>query len=112
MKTASVPLVRAALLDGILAGILLSPFSLVNLIPAAQFRIGMGALIAERFRQLAFPLEIGVTIYAIGAINSVGILRPATFVFLCLVAVAYQLRKGAWRFGNYTISPDLHSASH
>ncbi len=109
MKAASVPLVKAALLDGILAGILLSPFSIHNLLPAAQFSLKMPRLIAYRFQQLAFPLLIGLLIYAVSAINSVAILRPATFIFLCLVAVVFQLKKAAWRLQNYTISPDLRS---
>lgn len=92
------PLVRAAMLDGIMAGTLLSPFSLFNLFPAAQFKISIHELVAFRFRQLAIPLAIGGTIFAVSSINSVAILQPVTFVFLCLVALAFQLNKRAWRF--------------
>lgn len=112
MKTAAVPLVKAALLDGILAGILLSPLSIHNLLPAAQFGVSMSNLIAYRFKQLAFPLAIGTLIYAVAAINSVAILRPATFVFLCLVAVVAQLKRKAWKLKNYTISLDSRNAAH
>jgi hypothetical protein len=105
MKTASVPLVHAALLDGVMAGILLSPFSVLNLMPAAQFNLSTSAVVAYRVRQLAFPLTIGLLIYAISAITSVAILRPATFLFLCLVAVVIHLKKASWKFGNYTITP-------
>ncbi len=112
MKTAAVPLVKAALLDGILAGILLSPLSIHNLLPAAQFGLSMSNLIAYRFKQLAFPLAIGTLIYAVAAINSVAILRPATFVFLCLIAVVVQLKRKAWKLKNYTISLDSRSGAN
>lgn len=112
MKTASLPMVRSALLDGILAGILLSPFSIINWIPAAQFGFSVSQMVVFRFKQLAFPLGIGLLIYAVSTINSVAILMPATFVFLCLVAVVFQLKKSSWRFGNYTLLPDLRNAKH
>jgi hypothetical protein len=90
------PLVKAALIDGILAGSLLSPFSLFNLFPAAQFGLDLQELVRFRFRQLAVPLTIATIIYAVCAINSVAILQPVTFVFLCLVALAARLKKNAW----------------
>jgi hypothetical protein len=109
MNASPDPLVRAAHLDGVLAGILISPFSLLNWVPAAQFRLGIRRVVIHRFKQLSFPLLIGLVIYALGAINSVAILRPATFVFLCLVAVVVKLRDGSWKLGSYTISPNLRS---
>jgi hypothetical protein len=112
MKTATLPLVKAALLDGILAGILLSPFSLLNWIPASQFGLTLSEVVAHRFKQLSFPLLIGLLIYAVSAINSVAILMPATFVFICLLAVGLRLKKHAWKLGRYTLSPDLRNAKH
>jgi hypothetical protein len=112
MKATNVPLVQAALLDGVLAGILLSPFSVLNLLPAAQFGLSASSVVAHRFKQLAFPLAIGLLIYAVSAITSVAILRPATFIFLCLVAVVVHLKQASWKFGNYTISQGLRSAEH
>lgn len=109
MNASPDPLVRAAHLDGVLAGILLSPFSVLNWLPAAQFRLSFRQVVVHRFKQLGFPLLIGFAIYALGAINSVAILRPATFVFLCLLALVVKLKDGAWRFGSYTISPNLRS---
>ncbi len=109
MNASPDPLVRAAHLDGVLAGILISPFSLLNWLPAAQFRLSLRQVIVHRFKQLSFPLLIGLVIYALGAINSVAILRPATFVFLCLLALVVKLRDGSWRLGSYTISPSLRS---
>ena len=111
-KADTLAVVQAALLDGILAGILLSPFSLLNLIPAAQFGVSIQAIVVQRFRILALPLLIAALIYAVSAITSVAILRPATFLFLCLVAVVVQLKRSRWRLGNYTISPDLRNAEH
>ncbi len=90
---------RAALLDGILAGTLLSPFSLFNLLPSAQFEIPIQKLVAFRWRQLAVPFLIGSIIYSISAINSVAILQPVTFVFLCLLALTIQLKKRTWTIG-------------
>ena len=111
MKTEQTNLIRAALLDGVMAGLLFSPFSVHNLVPSIQFRLPMAAVIAFRFRQLGIPLAIGMGIYALSALNSVAILRPATFVFLCLVAIATQLRKTAWRVGDYTILPSSHNGA-
>lgn len=93
------PIVRAALLDGILAGNLLSPFSLFNIVPAAILGINFQHLIRFRVKQLWLPLCIGGAIYAVSAVNSVAILRPVTFLFLCLVAAAVKLRKSEWRIG-------------
>jgi len=90
------PLVRAALLDGILAGSLLSPFSIYNLLPSVQFGLDLRELIACRFQQLAYPLLIGSAIFAVSMIQSVSILRPLTFVFLFMLAVAFQLKKSQW----------------
>ena len=94
-----IPLVKAALIDGILAGSLLSPFSLFNLLPSAQFSISLQEMIRFRVKQMFIPLGIAILIYAVCAINSVAILQPVTFVFLCLVGLAFELKKGSWQFG-------------
>jgi hypothetical protein len=110
MKSTSDAVIRAALIDGVLAGILLSPFSLLNWIPSVQFKVPLRQIVVHRFRQLSFPLLIGTLIYALSSINSVAILRPATFVFVCLLSVVFQLKKDAWRLGNYTIPPTLNDS--
>lgn len=102
IQSFDLPLVKAALIDGILAGSLLSPFSLFNLFPASQFGLNLQELIRFRFTQLAVPLGIALVIYAVCAINSVAILQPVTFVFLCLVALTLRLKKSAWQWRNRT----------
>ncbi|MEZ4749982.1 MAG: hypothetical protein R3B54_04965 [Bdellovibrionota bacterium] len=96
MQSPQVPLIKAAILDGVLAGLMLSPLSLFNLLPAIQFRIGVRKLISFRLSQLAIPLLIGVTIYSVAAVTSVDILQPVTFVFCLLLAFGYTLKRAAW----------------
>jgi len=96
LQSPQLALLKAGLLDGLIAGCLLSPFSLFNLIPAVQFKLTVRQIVAFRFRQLALPLFVGFLIYVLGALNSIAIIRPATFVFCCLVALAYQLKRRAW----------------
>jgi hypothetical protein len=105
LKTTELPLVRGALFDGILLGILLSPFSPLNLFAAMQFGIRLQELVSFRFKQLAIPFFIGAITYIVAAANSVRILQPATFVSLCLVAVAWQLKKRNWLFQTGTSLP-------
>jgi|GEM_PF-5291641 len=104
------PLVHAALLEGILAGLFLSPFSLFNLLPSVQFRLSMKELLALRIQQLGFPLLISTVIYAISAMSSVAILRPVTFIFLCLLGLFIQLKKQQWKVGNL-IAGNMPAAS-
>lgn len=111
LQSPHVPLLRAALLDGVLAGLLLSPISLFNLLPAVQFGMSVRKVLLFRFGQLAVPLAIGVMIYAVAAINSVAILRPVTFVFCFLAAMAYHLRKSDWDIRRGTFSPAEHSGA-
>jgi hypothetical protein len=94
-------MMKAALLDGILAGNLLSPFSLFNLLPAAQFDLGLGKLIKFRLNQMLIPLLIGGSIYAVSSLNSIAILQPVTFVFLCLVAFAFQMKESRWHLARF-----------
>lgn len=91
------PIAKAALLDGILAGNLLSPFSLFNVIPAFLFGLKIQELVRFRWIQLWIPLFIGGIIYAVSAVNSVAILRPVTFIFLCLLTAAIRLKRSEWR---------------
>ncbi len=107
LQAQETPLLRAALLDGILAGNFLSPFSIFNLLPCVQFELKLRQLIAFRFRQLAIPLLIGAAIFAVSAINSVAILQPVTFVFLCLLIATLQLKKSAWTLGKFSLT--VHS---
>lgn len=111
LQSPHVPLLRAALLDGVLAGLMLSPISLFNLLPAVQFGMSVRKVLLFRFGQLAVPLSIGVLIYAVAAINSVAILRPVTFIFCFLAAMAYQLKKSEWDIRRGTFAPSEHSAA-
>jgi hypothetical protein len=104
------PLVHAALLEGILAGLFLSPFSLFNLLPSVQLRLSMKELLALRIQQLGFPLLISTVIYAISAMSSIAILRPVTFIFLCLLGLFIQLKKQQWKVGNL-IAGNMPAAS-
>ncbi len=92
------PAPRGALLDGILAGALLSPFSILNWVPLKQLGVRPLAWYLGRFRQLGAALTIGGFIYAIGGIQSVAILQPVTFLFLILVAVAFALKQRGWQW--------------
>ncbi len=91
-----VPQARAALLDGILAGMLLSPFCVFNLVAAAVFGLSPRRLLAFRWRQLGFPLAVGSVTYAVSTLASVSILQPVSFVFLCLVALTWHIRVRGW----------------
>lgn len=92
------PAPRGALLDGILAGALLSPFSVLNWVPLRQLGVRPLAWYLGRFRQIGPALAIGGSIYAIGGIQSVAILQPVTFLFLILVAVAFALKERGWQW--------------
>lgn len=88
--------VRAALFDGILAGALLSPISLFNVLPAVQFGIGVRRLVAYRWRQLAIPMLIAGIIYVVASVRTMAILQPVTFVMLVLTALAVQMQMKTW----------------
>lgn len=90
---------KAALLDGVLVGIWLSPFSLFNLLPVHQFRLSLSDLLHRRFKQLFIPFMIGCIVYGLGAVYTVAILQPVTFIFCCLVALAVRLRNQLWELG-------------
>ena len=93
------PLLRAAFLDGTLIGILYSPLSLLNLFPIAFYNISYPELIRIRSQQLGKAILIGLLVFTMSGVNSVAILQPVTFVFICLVAVSHQLKQAKWRMG-------------
>jgi hypothetical protein len=97
--TFDTPLIRAALLDGALLGCLLSPLSMLNQATIVLFHFAPADLFRARWNQMKVPFAVGILIYMVSAFNSVAILRPVTFVFLCLVAVAIRLRQVNWKFG-------------
>jgi hypothetical protein len=99
----STPILRAAWVDGVLAGWLLCPFSLLNWIPSTLFHLPSTDTFRARFHQVRIPLVLGIAVYAISGLSSLTILRPVTFVFLCLVIVALHLKHKKWRLGNWTI---------
>ncbi len=89
------PILRAALMDGVLVGSFLSPFSLYNLIPAVEFNFDLKLLLQARFRQLGVPLLMATVVYAV-TLPAVSILRPLMFVFVCLVAFTLDLKRNHW----------------
>jgi hypothetical protein len=104
-KIHSNPIIPAALVDGIAAGVLLSPFSILNLLPAAHYGVRIYQIVAVRFRQLAIPFGVGAVIYTVSAVEAVAILRPVTFLFLCLVIAAIQLKARGYRLGTLPEMP-------
>ncbi len=91
------PLIRAALFDGVLAGLMLSPFSLFNLYPAFQHKIPIQQIIQLRARQLFIPLIMGIVVYFVGTVTTLGILPPVCFVFCCLTVITFKLKKSHWK---------------
>lgn len=90
-------LIRAAVLDGCLLGVLLSPFSAWNLIPLGFSRQAFGPLLAARFRTLRFAAGGAFIIYSIDVLKTVGILRPLTFVSVLMMGLALELRRNRWQ---------------
>ncbi len=95
------PLIRAALFDGVLAGLMLSPFSLFNLFPAFQNEIPLQKILLLRFDQLIIPILMGLTIYFVATVTTLGILPPVCFVFACLIVLTYKLKKSRWQISNF-----------
>lgn len=90
-------LIRAAVLDGCLLGVFLSPFSPWNLMPYVFTRQPYGAVLAARFRTLMFPLAGAFLIYSVDVLKSVNILRPLMFVFVMMLGLALELRRNDWQ---------------
>ncbi len=112
LQSPPVPLLKAALLDGVIAGLFLSPLSLFNLLPAMQFNMGVRKLLQIRFGQLALPISIAMLVYTIANLTQVSILRPVCFVFCGLLAVAYTLRRSAWKVRHHRSLLATHNAEH
>jgi hypothetical protein len=103
--------VRAALFDGILAGALLSPVSVFNMLPAAQFGIGVRRLVAYRWRQLATPMAIAAVIYLVASVKTMAILQPVTFVMLVLTALAVRMQMKTWDLERFRYFRDGRKAA-
>ncbi|MSP18729.1 MAG: hypothetical protein EXR74_04075 [Bdellovibrionales bacterium] len=95
------PLIRAALFDGVLAGLIFSPFSLFNLFPAMQNKISIQKLLRLRFKQLLIPILMGIVIYFVGTVTTLGILAPVCFVFCCLIVITFKLKKLRWKIDTF-----------
>lgn len=91
------PLIRAALFDGILAGLLLSPFSLFNLYPAFQNKVPIQKILRLRSKQVLVPLLMGAIVYLVGTVTQLRILPSVCFVFCCLAALTLKLKKNRWK---------------
>lgn len=89
-------LIRAALFDGVLVGLMLSPFSLFNLYPALQQNIPLPKILQIRLQQLWVPLLLGLVIYFVGTVTTLFVLPPVCFVFGCLIIFTYRLKKRRW----------------
>lgn len=95
------PIVRAALFDGVLAGLLLSPFSLFNLYPVFQYKIPIQNILRMRFRQIVVPIFMGLIVYFVGTVTTLRILPPVCFVFCCLAVVTFKLKKSRWKVDTF-----------
>lgn len=92
------PLVQAALIDGVTAGTLLSPFHPITLITFGYFENVVGKTYSARIRLLMPALTVGIIVYSISSLKGISILQPITFVFLCLVFTALKLKEHRWSF--------------
>lgn len=101
VKIHGIPTAKAALVDGVILGNLISPFSLLNVIPAFFNKKSIQEIISTRLRLIYFPLIISVITYALCSLQAVSILQPVSFIFLCLVLVAYMLKKNNWQIKIY-----------
>jgi len=110
IQTYPEPLIRAALFDGVLAGLLLSPFSLFNLYPAVQHNIPIQKILKLRIKQSVVPLFIGSITYLVGTITRLGILPPVSFVFCCLIVITFKLKKNQWKISRFGLIE--HSDPH
>ncbi len=90
--------VHAALVDGVTAGTLLSPFHPLSLVTFGYFtfKSGLSDVMRERARMAAIPLVIALVVYGLDALGGISILQPITFVFLCLCFGALSLRNRQW----------------
>jgi hypothetical protein len=101
VKIHGIPTAKAALVDGVILGNLISPFSLLNVIPAFFNKKSIQEIISTRLRLVYFPLIISAITYALCSWQAVSILQPVSFIFLCLVLVAYMMKKNNWQVKFY-----------
>ncbi|MFM8268741.1 MAG: hypothetical protein ACKN9V_01015 [Pseudomonadota bacterium] len=101
MQTSPNPIMKAALFDGVLAGLFLSPFSLFNLYPAFQHKIPIHEVLKLRSRQCFIPLFVGLIVYFVGTVTSLRILPPVCFVFCCIGVVTLKLKKSQWKIDTF-----------
>jgi hypothetical protein len=104
------PLIRAALFDGVLTGLMFSPFSLFNLYPSVQYKISLQKILQTRTKQLALPMGMGLLIYFVGTVTTLGVLPPVCFVFCCLTIVTYKLKQSRWKISMFGASE--HNGPH
>lgn len=95
------PLIRAALFDGVLTGLMFSPFSLFNLYPSVQYKISLQKILQIRAQQLTLPLIMGLLIYFVGTVTTLGVLPPVCFVFCCLTIATYKLKQSRWKISTF-----------
>lgn len=97
LLNAEVPTVaRAALFDGLLLGWVLSPYSLLNVIPIVGLGHAPLDVFRERLYQLRLPLLIAFWVYSTTNLPLVEILRPITFIFLWLVTLTILMYRSNW----------------
>lgn len=101
MQTSPNPIMKAALFDGVLAGLFLSPFSLFNLFPAFQHNIPIHEVLKLRCRQCFIPLFVGLIVYFVGTVTSLRILPPVCFVFCCIGVVTLKLKRSQWKIDTF-----------
>lgn len=97
-KLTGFPEARAALSDGLIIGILFSPFSLFNWFSAKDLRLSYLKLFSWRWETLKPSLYISLILYFVSGLGSVRVLQPVTFLFLLLAYVVLKLRQRKWKW--------------
>jgi hypothetical protein len=90
------PLMEASLIDGVLAGYLVSPFSLINIVFAQILGLKLSIVIRERLHSLQLPFLMVLIVLTVSLADAVTILRPISFIFICLVFISWQLKEKFW----------------
>ncbi|MBI1862412.1 MAG: hypothetical protein HYR96_15980 [Deltaproteobacteria bacterium] len=93
-------LVQAALVDGVTAGTLLSPFHPIVLMTFGYFDQRMINAYKGRISLLWPALVVGIVIYSLSSLKGIIILQPITFTFLCLLFAAAKLKENRWSFAS------------
>jgi len=94
------PVIRASLLDGILAGILLSPFSVLNWIPSVLFQVPLSKTLALRTRDTWGAFAIAILICGVSSFGVLGILQPISFLVIILMAITFRIYRPQSQMGN------------